>query len=201
MKTIQYQRALWSCAVFVFLSTNVTGHPRAQNLKQQVRALYGNNEEMRSAAGRKLVESGPAAIPLLMPVICNGEEPNFAEAWPTAARALGKLKAAVATDCLVQLLGLADPTLSIYKSEKTIAAYDPAFAALIEIGEPAVPGISRSLPNASLDKAYLALRILRAINTPESKAAADTYMHQLKTQTRLATEVLHDFSYGPGLRR
>lgn len=189
------------CVLPLLLALSAAGQQREQQLKQNVRALYSSNDAARSDAASRLVEAGPEAIPLLITVLCNRAEPNFDVAWRPAAEILGKLRAGEAAPCLVQMLGLGDVTLSVFKPERIIAEHEPAFAALVQIGEPAVPAIARALPSLHPDKAYLAMRVLRVINTPHARAAAETYIKQLENQARLAREVLEDFKYGPGLTR
>jgi hypothetical protein len=177
------------------------GQTRVQSLHDDVRELYSRSENVRADAASRLIDAGPTAIPILLPVLCDQSKPNFDVAWKPAAKALGELKAEAAAPCLVQLLALGDVSLSVFKPEKTIFDYEPAFAALVQIGEPGVPAIARSLPSLHPDKAYLALRVLRVINTTSAKAAVENYIRLLENQTRLARNVLNDFQYGPGLTR
>jgi hypothetical protein len=183
------------------LAPHAKGQQSRQTLSRSVRELYSDNATIRADAARKLVAAGPTSIPMLLPVLCDASKPNFDVAWRTAATVAGQLKAVAAAPCLIQTLGLGDVTLSVFKPEKTIAEYEPGFAALIQIGEPAVPAIARALPSLHPDKAYLALRVLRVINTPAAKAAAEDYLKVLQNETRIAKEVLDDFQYGPGLTR
>jgi len=201
MKTNPIIGILPFCVLALALSLQLARQLRGQSLKDDIRELYSNSARVRADATTRLVEAGPAAIPLLLPVLCDESKPNFDVAWRHAARALGELKAGAAAPCLVQMLSLGDVTLSVFKPEKTIFDDDPAFAALVQIGEPAVPAIARYLPSLHPNKAYLALRVLRVINTPSAKAAVEAYIKLLENQTRLAKEVLDDFQYGPGLTR
>jgi hypothetical protein len=100
-------------------------------------------------------------------------------AWPAAAKLLGGLKAEAAAPCLGEMLMYNYPPIGpvIGKSDKTLADIDPAFASLILIGEPAVPAIRKRLPFLGPDPAIMALRVLRAINTPSSKEATES-LHQ-----------------------
>jgi hypothetical protein len=189
------------CVIFPGLGTNAAPQRREQSLEHDVRELYSNSAMVRADATSRLIEAGPVAVPLLLPVLCDKSKPNFEVAWRPAAKVLGELKSEAAAPCLVQMLALGDVTLSVYKPEKTISEYEPAFAALVEIGEPVVPAIARALPSLQPDKAYLALRVLRVINTPSAKAAVEAYMKLLESQTRLAKQVLDDFQYGPGLTK
>ena len=200
MKTSRNIGILAFCVLSPALGPYAAGQQRERPLKDDIRELYSNSAKARAEATKRLVEAGPAAIPLLLPVLCDKSKPNFDVAWRPAAKALGELKAEGAVPCLVQELA-SDVTLSVYKPEKTIADYEPAFSALVQIGEPAVPAISRYLPTLHPNKAYLALRVLRVINTPSAKAAVEAYIKLLENQTRLAKEVLEDFQFGPGLTR
>lgn len=83
------------------------------------------------------------------------------------------------------------------KSDETLSAVDPAFKALIEIGDPAVPAINRSLPFLGPNEALMAMRALRVINTWSAKEAIQSYIKYLNEQVRLAREVLDDFGGQP----
>jgi hypothetical protein len=189
------------CALCRFPSLNAAAQQRAQRFEREVRDLYSSNSGVRAEATHRLVEAGPVVIPALLPVLCDKSKANFDVAWRSAAQALGNLKADAAAPCLVQMLALGDVTLSVFKPETTIAEYEPAFAALVQIGEPAIPAIARALPTLDPDKSYLALRVLRVINTPVARAAVEANVAMLELQTRHAKEVLDDFKYGPGLNR
>jgi hypothetical protein len=172
---------------------------RRQMIEKDVGQLYSDSDSIRVNAANRLVQVGEEAIPLVLPVLCDKAGANSDVAWRSAAKILGELKAESAAPCLIQKLALGDVTLSVFKSEKTIAEYDPAFAALVQIGQPTIPAIQRALPSLHPDKAYLALRVLRVINTPEAKAVAEGYLKLLERQAKLTSEVVSDFSYGPGL--
>jgi len=168
------------CALCHFPSLNAAAQQSAQRFEREVRELYSNNSGVRAEATHRLVEAGPATIPALLPVLCDKSKVNFDVAWRSAAKALGDLKADAAAPCLVQMLALGDVTLSVYKPEATIAEYEPAFAALVQIGEPAIPAIERALPSLHPDQSYLALRVLRVINTPAARAAVEDYIALLE---------------------
>jgi len=193
-------------AMFVFsalswsLCAQTAGQHRKGTLEADIRELYNVNTKARSQAASRLVEAGPAAIPLLVPVICDKSKPNFDAAWPTAARALGELKGQAAAPCLVQMLRY-DPTMNIFMPDKTLIDVDPAFAALVEIGEPVVPTVRRYIHILQYDQSYLALRVLRVINTPPAKQAAKEYVQALNDQIRHSEEVIEEFKFGPGLTR
>jgi hypothetical protein len=189
------------CVVSSGLNAYAAGKQIRQSLGDDIHRLYSKSAKERADATSRLVDAGPAAIPLLLPVLCDKSKPNFDLAWRHAAKALGELKAEVAAPCLVQMLALGDVTLSVFKPEKTILDNEPSFAALVEIGEPAVPAIARYLPTLHPDQAYLALRVLRVINTPSARVALEDYIKLLQDQTRLAKEVLDDFQFGPGVTR
>ena len=199
MKTTKTLSALTLCTLL--LVPQAKGQEPSQALSRYIGELYSDNATVRTEAARKLVAAGPTSIPVLLPVLCDTSKPKFDVAWRTAATVAGELKGVAAAPCLIQTLGLGDVTLSVFKPEKTIAEYEPGFAALVQIGEPAVPAIARALPSLHPDKAYLALRVLRIINTPAAKAAAEDYIKVLQNETRLAKEVVDDFQYGPGLTR
>jgi hypothetical protein len=185
-------------AMFVFsalawnLCARAAGQHRKAALEADIRELYNVNTNARAQAASRLVEAGPAAIALLVPVICDRSKLNFDAAWPAAAKALGELKAEVAVPCLVQMLGN-DPTMNVFKPDKTLVDVDPAFAALVEIGEPVVPTVRRYIHILHYDQAYLALRVLRVINTPPAKQAAEEYVQALNNQIRRSKEVIEEF--------
>lgn len=174
---------------------------RTQMIERYVNQLYSESDSIRANAANWLVGDGQEVIPSVLPVLCTKGETNSNAAWQSAAKVLGELKAESATPCLIQKLALGDVTLSVFKPEKTIAEYDPAFAALVRIGQPTIPAIQRALPSLHPDKAYLALRVLRVINTAEAKEVAEGYLKLLQSQAKLTNEVINDFSYGPGLVR
>jgi hypothetical protein len=161
---------------------------RRQIIERDVSQLYSDSDSIRVNAANRLV-------------LCDKAGANSDVAWRSAAKVLGELKAERAAPCLIQKLALGDVTLSVFKPEKTIAEYDPAFAALVQIGQPTIPAIQRALPSLHPDKAYLALRVLRVINTPAAKEVAEGYFKLLERQAKLTSEVVSDFSYGPGLVR
>ena len=199
MKRTRATGILLFCMLSPVLASD--GEGRRRQLENEAVKLYGDSANERADAAHNLVQAGPAAIPVLLTVLCDTSKPKFDLAWRPAAKALGELKSEAAAPCLVHMLGLGDVTLSAFKSEKTIAEHEPAFTALVQIGEPVVPVIERSLGSLHPDKAYLALRVLRVINTPRAKVAVEAYIKLLEDQSRLAKEVLNDFQYGPGLSR
>lgn len=172
-----------------------------QAIQRDVLDLYSSSASTRTAAAGRLVAAGPSVVPAVLPVLCDKSRPNFEVAWRHAARVLGELKAEAAAPCLIKVLALGQPTLSVFKSEATIAEYDPAFVALIQIDEAAIPPIARALPSMHPDQSYLALRVLRVINTPSARAAVEAYIGVLNSETQHAKQVLDDFRYGPGLTR
>jgi HEAT repeat protein len=181
---------------FFFLSfdmiPNTTGQSGNKEIESDINNLYSANANVRTQAAQRLVAIGPSAIPWLLPVLCDGSKSIFGVAWRSAAKALGDLKAEAAVRCLLDLLGT-DLTLDISRPTEQIIAREPAFGALLQIGEPAVPTISRCLPFMGPNNAYLALRILRKIDTPNAKAAVESYVSVLENQTRLAKGILADF--------
>jgi hypothetical protein len=149
------------------------------------RDLYSRSENTRSAAAARLVAAGTVAIPFLKSVLCDRTRPDFERAWPYAARALGELKAQDAASCLVELLMWQYPPglgAVVLKSDDTLLDADPAFAALVQIGEPAVPTIRRHLPFLGPDQALMAVRILRLIDTQSAREAAGAYVKVLEDQ-------------------
>jgi hypothetical protein len=107
-------------------------------------------------------------------------------------QALGELKAKTAAACLATLLAHNFPPIgpASMKSDETITQFDPAFAPLIEIGDPAVHAIRAELPFLHPEGAYVALRVLRRINTSSAKEAIDAYIKVLNEQITLANTVL-----------
>lgn len=171
----------------------------AQNVNNQTYAdiekLYGQSKSERELAAERLVAQGPAVIPLLVSVVCDRTKPNFDDAWPAAAKALGQLKAEPGVPCLVQLLMYRYPAIGpvVMKSDDTLRRVSPAFAALEQMGDRAVPTIRRDLPMLHPEDALMALRVLRVINTPLSKEAAESYVAVLERQIRMTKEVIRDF--------
>jgi hypothetical protein len=168
-------------------------------MENDIRELYAESAKTRAEAVSRLVAAGPSAIPLLLPVVCDRSRANFDNAWPPAARALGSLRAESATRCLVPMLLWNYPSIGpvIMKSDETLVGVDPAFAALVQIGEPAVPTIRSHLPFLGPEQAISALRVLRLINTPNAKVAAEAYIKFLEDQTRMANQVLGNFEERP----
>lgn len=108
---------------------------------------------------------------------------------------LGDLKAEAAAPCLVQLLGYNYPPIGspVSKTDETLRDVDPAFAALVQIGAPAVPAIGSHLPLLHPENSLMAIQILRMINTPAAKEAADAYIKLLEDQIRLTKQVVAEF--------
>jgi hypothetical protein len=63
----------------------------------------------------------------------------------------------------------------------------------VEIGEPAVPAIGRPLTHVGFEQAYLALRVLREINTPSAKETAEHYVSNLENQIRISKQLVEGF--------
>jgi hypothetical protein len=181
------------CALSSTLSPALMTRETNQAIEDEVNILYGSSPDIvKTQAVDRLVAIGPDAIPLLVPVICDKSKPNFDLAWPFAAKALGELKAKNAAACLATLLAYNFPPIgpASMKSDETITQVDPAFAPLIEIGEPGVYAIRAVLPFLHPEGAYVALRVLRRINTPSAREAVDAYIKYLNNQIRLANTVL-----------
>jgi hypothetical protein len=184
--------------IFLAVSSAVGVSSGAAKRRQQatdvdVNNLYSANDDVRSLAADRLAALGPSVIPTLIPVICNKSRANFDRAWPAAAKALGELKASAAAPCLVMLLAWNFPPIgpAYMKSDETISAVDPAFAALVKIGgEPVVHALRYEVKFLQPEGAYLGLRILRIINTPSAKEAVGYYIKSLNDQLRLANTVL-----------
>lgn len=166
-----------------------------KSIENDISKLYSSNAKTRADAAARLATAGTDAIPLLVPVICDKAKPDFDVAWPDAAKVLGELKAEVAAPCLIELLMYKYPSIGpvVMKSDETLGRVDPAFAALVRIGEPAVPSLRKRLPFLGPDPAIMALRVLRAINTPSAKEAAEAYIKGLQEQIRFADEILRAF--------
>ena len=164
-------------------------------MKSDIRALYNHDADVRQRAAQRLTAAGLKAAPLLTDVVCNRSKPNFDLAWPFAAKALGDLRVEKAAPCLVQTLGYHYPPIGspVSKTDDTLQRVDPAFAALLQIGAPAVPAIRSHLPFLSPDHSLLAMRILRIINTPEAKKTAEEYIKMLEDQIRLSKQILAEF--------
>jgi hypothetical protein len=182
------------------LMSNVGAYSYSQEkslvLRQNIDRLYSDDAKARKTAANELVAAGSPAIPLLVRVICDRTKSHFDLAWPAAAKALGDLKAEAATPCLTDLLLYNYPSVGpvIGKPDEMLAANDPAFSALVGIGEPAVPTIKRRLPFLGPDHAIMALRVLRAINAASAREATEAYIDVLRNQLRMATQVAGEFS-------
>ena len=199
--TLIHRLVLLALCVFLCSAGAYSSEQAGQRpVKNAVAKLYSDNAKERSDAAHRLAAAGPSAVPLLVRVICDRTKSHFDVAWPVAAKILGDLKAEAAAPCLVDLLMYEYPSIGPVseKSDETLAAADPAFAALIHIGEPAVPAIKRRLPFLGPDPAIMALRVLRTIKTPSAREAAEDYMKILQDQVRIAGQVLRDFGERPG---
>lgn len=182
------------------LSTSAVGQPRNRTLEDDIRKLYGGNDDSRREAAQRLREAGADSIPFLVPVLCDKSKLHFDRAWPAAAKVLGDLKAVAAAPCLVQMLGHNYPPIGspVSKTDETLRDADPAFAALVQIGAPAIPAIGSHLPLLHPEHSLMAIRILRIINTPAAKEAADAYIKLLEDQIRLAKQVVGEFGKDRG---
>jgi len=189
-------RVLLAVCILSFSVSAFSSEPElGSSVKGDINWLYHGNAKRRTEAAERLVAAGPRVIPLLLPVICDRTKPRFKEAWPIAAKILGEMKAKAAAPCLVDLLMYEYPPMGpvIMKTDETLMGVDPAFAALVRIGEPAVPAIRAHLPFLGPEAAIMALRVLRVINTPSAREAAETYIKTLQHQLRFAGQVLEDF--------
>jgi hypothetical protein len=171
-------------ALFLSVSVSSANTP-ALDLERDTRDLYTKNPKVRADAAERLVSAGSVAIPLLKHVLCDQSKANFNLAWPAAAKALGELKAKSAIPCLIKMLMYDYPNALgpvEMKSDETLAGVDPAFVALVQIGEPAVPVIRRHLPFLGPERALMAVRVLHRIDTDSAKEAVDSYIRVLENQ-------------------
>jgi HEAT repeat protein len=171
------------------------GQQNKQVLKDDIHALYDHDDTVRREAAQRLVVAGSRAIPLLVDVLCDKSQPHFDLAWPMAAKALGELRAREAAPCLLQMLGYNYPPIGspVTKTDETLRDVDPAYAALLQIGAPAVPAIRSYLPLLHPEESLMAVRLLRVINTPDAKEAAEAYVKILEQQIRFTRQVLAEF--------
>ncbi|HYG97950.1 MAG TPA: hypothetical protein VD837_02385 [Terriglobales bacterium] len=196
-----YRVALLALCAFFGSVAAYSSEPNEQQLaKYDIDKLYSDNANTRSDAARRLAATGPSAVPLLVRVVCDRAKSHFDVAWPVAAKILGDLKAEAAAPCLVDLLMYEYPSIGPVngKSDETLAAADPAFAALMRIGDPAVHAIKRRLPFLGPDPAIMAMRVLRAINTPSARQALEAYIKVLQDQVRVASQILRGFDEKSG---
>jgi hypothetical protein len=172
-----------------------SGRGGKQELRCEVIRLYSRDAQVRADAASRLTTLGSSAIPSLTEVVCDRSKSNFDSAWPVAAKALGDMKAKAAVPCLIELLMYNYPSIGpvIMKPDETLADVDPSFAALVRIGEPAVPEVRKRLPFLGPEEAIMALRVLRAINTPGARDAAESYITVLQDQLRFSQQVLEEF--------
>lgn len=188
------------CMLFCQVVSLAVGRDQNKSLQHETSLLYSTNSDLRDTAAKRLIAIGQPAVPSLVHVICENRKSHFDVAWPMAAEALGKLKAEGAAPCLAELLMYGYPAIGPVemKSDETLAHVDPAFAALVEIGEPSVPAIRQRLPFLGPGPAIMAVRALRVINTPSARAAAEAYINVLQHQIQLTNQILRDF--GPTLK-
>jgi hypothetical protein len=184
-------------AVFFFLSLSgslASAKTQRDALEKDVRDLYSKNAMVRADSAKKLVSAGSTAVPLLKAVLCEKSKSNFDLAWRAAAKALGDLKAHTAVPCLVDMLMYEYPSIGPVemKSDETLAHVDPAFAALVQIGEPGVPVIRQYLPFLDPGRALMAVRVLRLIGSPSAKEATDSYIKILEGQIHLVRVVMEN---------
>jgi HEAT repeat protein len=180
------------CCSLCVLAAGQTSGPA---LNKDVHALYSHNDRVRREAAQRLVANGPTAIPSLVNVLCDESKSHFDLAWPIAAKALGELKATEAGPCLIRMLGRNYPPIGepVTKTDHTLRRVDPAFAALVQIGEPIVPAIRLNLPLLHPSNSLMAVRILRLINTPTAKEAAEAYVKVLENQIQSTKQVIAEF--------
>lgn len=191
-------------AVSVLCIFSASGSLGAESLREKeftadVAKLYSEDANTRASAAKRLMAAGPAVIPALVAVICNPDDQRSQFAWREAAEVLGRLKAAAAASCLAARLMdgfFADKPVLMIPDDRLIRE-DPAFAALVAIGAPAVPGIRPRIFHLRAEPALLALRVLRIINTPEAKEAGEAYLRFLADQTRFANEIMEGFNTAP----
>ncbi len=164
------------------------GQTLDDRIKADIGSLYGRDGQERGRATRDLVEIGRASVPSLLAVLNNDKHPDFERAYRSAATALGDLKASEAAPRLGWLLGTGDSATIIMegKTDESLAAIDPAFGALVKIGDPAVPELKKELSVGSWNKRYLILRILRSIGTPDSLALGKAYIETIESELRVA---------------
>lgn len=155
----------------------------ARNHNQSsVQDLYSAKASIRSAAVERLVRAGPRAVPSLISVLNNREHPQFKRAWPLAAHVLSQMKAVEAVPSLLSLIH-EDPTLNAeMKTDEAISSAEPAFKALIAIGQAGVAAIRQRLPMLDVERGYMATRVLRAIGTPDAIEGISTYVQLLHRQ-------------------
>ncbi len=193
-----------SILAFCILICSVGAYPSeqgaGQSVAKDVSSLYSENARIQAEAASRLIATGPSAISQLVPVVCDRARPHFDVAWPVAARILGELRAEAAAPCLVDMLMYKYPSIGtvVTKSDETLAGVDSAFAALLRIGEPAVPAIRKRIPFLGPEPAIMALRVLRAINTPSAREASEAYLKVLQDQIRFTKQVLRDFGHETG---
>jgi len=200
MRTSLKTIVLLICALIFVVNTSNGQEAGKRALENDIRDLYGGNALVQSQAIRRLVNAGSRAIPLLVHVICDTKRSGFEDAWPSAAKALGELKAEAAAPCLLHLLITNVPPgvgSVIMKSDATLEEVDPAFAALAQIGAPGVPAIRHLLPLLYPDQAIVAIRVLKSINTPDAREAAEAYVRFLEQQLKVANQEIEGFASKP----
>jgi hypothetical protein len=190
------------CLFAIFMasgSVEGSSHSHAQDVKERVakdiEVLYGDDAHSRDAAVRDLIEIGNPSVAQLTMVLRNSEHRNFESAFRSVARVLGELRAAEAAPDLARLLGTGYPTLMLEygRTNESMAANDPAFEPLIRIGDPVVPELRKQLLIAHWPRAYVILRVLKAIGTPAAQELGKSYVQRLESDLRIAKSL---FSHG-----
>jgi hypothetical protein len=102
MITISPILILGSYLLFPVLNSGAT--QTARQLDSDIQGLYSKNAEFRAQARARLVQAGPEAVPLLLPLLCQASKSSSDSAWREAAKAIGDLKAEAGALCLVRLL-------------------------------------------------------------------------------------------------
>jgi hypothetical protein len=199
---LEWSEELMKHRIVIFLAVSLlfivacASASERDTVAKEVKNLYSENPHIRESAVARLTAGGPVVVSALIPVICDRAKLHFDRAWPLAARVLGQLRAQDAAPCLAGLLMYNYPAIGpvVIKPDETLINVDPAFAALIRIGEPAVPAIRKQLPFLGPEPAIMALRVLRKINTPSARDAAEAYARMLHDQVRFTEQVIQEFT-------
>jgi HEAT repeat protein len=169
-----------------------------KNLKDRiakdVSVLYGEDDKKRDSAVADLLAIGKPAIPQLLAVLKDPDHPGFSEALRPAAFVLGELRATEAASDLARLLGTGLEVMLVKfdRTDRSLEELDPSFGPLVKMGDPAVPALRKQLLTAQWPKAFLILRILKAIGTPAAVELGRSYVRDLGSRLRIAKSIFED---------
>ncbi len=156
----------------------VGGHVAAAQVQPSVPELFRRMQTSKTddEAARKLLELGdsdPAArrylVDHLPPEIAKG--PNQVPQWRDEVRLAGELKMAEAAPALAKWMSVRDSNVLSEPHPDD----SPAVAALVQIGDAAIPALEKLLKRGTQTERWQAMDTLDWIGTPRAKAALRGY--------------------------